>query len=334
MMKKNLLPAIAILATVFAVGTVQAEITARQMKLGIQNPKGHPMEVSAKKLAETIAAKSGNKIKIRVFSGGQLGGDLQTISALQGGVIEMTVLNSGILGAQVKDFEIYDFPFMFENNKEVDAVLDGDFGKNLHAKLEEKGIVGLGYWDLGFRNITNNRRPIKTVEDIAGLKLRVIPNPINIDWVGALGANPVSLAFPEVYTALEQKAIDGQENPVTVIYANKMNEVQKYLTLTRHQYNPQSVIISKKVWDTFSPEEKQIFKDAVTEVTAFQRQLAHEQEEVALQKLKESGMEINALPPEEMAKFREKVAPVVEKYSSTIPETAAALKAELAKLRQ
>ena len=139
MMKKNLLPAIAILATVFAVGTVQAEITARQMKLGIQNPKGHPMEVSAKKLAETIAAKSGNKIKIRVFSGGQLGGDLQTISALQGGVIEMTVLNSGILGAQVKDFEIYDFPFIFENNKEVDAVLDGDFGQERLAVRRARG---------------------------------------------------------------------------------------------------------------------------------------------------------------------------------------------------
>ncbi|MCB1778212.1 MAG: DctP family TRAP transporter solute-binding subunit, partial [Candidatus Competibacteraceae bacterium] len=211
---------------------------------------------------------------------------------------------------------------------------DGDFGKNLHAKLEEKGIIGLGYWELGFRNITNNRRPIKTVDDIAGLKLRVIPNPINIDWVEALGANPVSLAFPEVYTALEQKAIDGQENPVTVIYANKMNEVQKYLTLTHHQYNPQSVIISKKVWDTFSPEEKQLFQDAVAEVTVFQRQLAREQEQVALEKLKESGMEINELPPEEMAKFREKVAPVVEKYSKAIPETAAALQAELAKQRQ
>lgn len=334
MMKKYLLQSIVILVTVFTAGAVQAEITARKIKLGIQNPKGHPMEVSAKKLAELIATKSNDKIKIRVFSGGQLGGDLQTVSALQGGVTEMTVLNSGILGAQVKDFEVYDFPFVFENNKEADAVLDGDFGKNLHAKLEDKGIVGLGYWDLGFRNITNNRRPIKTLEDIAGLKLRVIPNPINIDWVSALGANPVSLAFPEVYTALEQKAIDGQENPITVIYANKMNEVQKYLTLTRHQYNPQSVIISKKVWDTFSPEEKQLFKDAVAEVTLFQRQLSREQEQVALQKLKESGMEINELPPAEMAKFREKVAPVVEKYSSAIPETAAALKAELAKQRQ
>ncbi|MBE2295458.1 MAG: TRAP transporter substrate-binding protein [Phycisphaerales bacterium] len=333
-MKKYLLQSIVILVTVFTAGAVQAEITARKIKLGIQNPKGHPMEVSAKKLAELIATKSNDKIKIRVFSGGQLGGDLQTVSALQGGVTEMTVLNSGILGAQVKDFEVYDFPFVFENNKEADAVLDGDFGKNLHAKLEDKGIVGLGYWDLGFRNITNNRRPIKTLEDIAGLKLRVIPNPINIDWVSALGANPVSLAFPEVYTALEQKAIDGQENPITVIYANKMNEVQKYLTLTRHQYNPQSVIISKKVWDTFSPEEKQLFKDAVAEVTLFQRQLSREQEQVALQKLKESGMEINELPPAEMAKFREKVAPVVEKYSSAIPETAAALKAELAKQRQ
>jgi len=334
MMKSHLLQSMVAVVVALAMGAAQAEIKARNLKLGIQNPKGHPMEVSAQKLAEVVSAKSEGKIKIKVFPGGQLGGDQATVSALQGGVTEMTVLNSGILGAQIKDFEIYDLPFMFESSKEADAVLDGDFGKNLHAKLEPKGIVGLGYWELGFRNITNGRRPIKTVDDIAGLKLRVIPNPINIDWVKALGANPVSLAFPEVYTALEQKAIDGQENPVTVIHANKMNEVQKYLTLTRHQYNPQSVIISKKTWDTFSPEEKKLFAEAVSEVTTFQRQLTREKETVALEELKKSGMEVTELAAAELAKFREKVAPVVDKYAGAIPETAAALKAELAKQRK
>lgn len=333
-MRSTMLQSVVAVIALLAVGTAQAEIKERNLKLGIQNPKGHPMEVSAQKLAEVVGIKSGGKIKIKVFPGGQLGGDQATVSALQGGVTEMTVLNSGILGAQVKDFEIYDLPFMFENSKEADAVLDGDFGKNLHAKLESKNIVGLGYWELGFRNITNGRHAIKTVDDIAGLKLRVIPNPINIEWVKALGANPVSLAFPEVYTALEQKAIDGQENPVTVIHANKMNEVQKYLTLTRHQYNPQPVIISKKVWDGFSPEEKQIFKDAVAEVTIFQRQLTREKETIALEELKKSGMEVTELPAAELTKLREKVAPVVEKYAGAIPETAAALKAELAKQRK
>lgn len=318
-----------------AMNAVQAEIKERGLKLGIQNPKGHPMEVSAQKLAETVAAKSGNKIKIKVFPGGQLGGDLQTVSSLQGGIIDMTVLNSGILGAQVKDFEVYDFPFMFKNSQEADTVVDGAFGKGLHAKLESKCIIGLGYWELGFRNIINGRHPINKVEDIAGLKLRVIPNPINLDWVKALGANPVTLAFPEVYTALEQKAVDGQENPLTVIFANKMNEVQKYLALTRPVYNPQSVIMSKKLWDGLSDEEKKIFTDSVAEVTQFQRKLAREEETKALAGLKKSGREVTELPEAEMAKLREKVAPVVEKYSiGPAGEAATALKAELAKLRQ
>lgn len=321
--------------TVVALGTAHAQVNERTFKLGIQNPKGHPLEVSAQKLAETVAAKSGGKLKVKVFAGGQLGGDAQTVSALQGGTIEMTILNSGILASQVKEFEVYDFPFMFANSKEADTVVDGPFGKNLHAKLEAKNIVGLGYWELGFRNLTNSKRPIQKVEDIAGLKLRVIPNPINLDWVKALGANPVPLAFPELYTAMEQKAVDGQENPVTVINANKFSEVQKYLTLTRHQYNPQSVIVSKKVWDSLSADEKKILGEAVAEVTKFQRQLAREQEAVAIDALKKAGMEIGELPPAEVAKLREKMLPVIEKHSTgATAETVAALKSELAKLRK
>ncbi len=328
---KSMMAAMAVLA----LGSAHAQVNERTFKLGIQNPKGHPMEVSAQKLADTVAAKSGGKMKIKVFSGGQLGGDAQTVSALQGGTIEMTILNSGILAAQVKDFEVYDYPFVFANSKEADTVVDGPFGKNLHAKLEAKNIVGLGYWELGFRNLTNSKRPIQKVEDIAGLKLRVIPNPINLDWVKALGANPVPLAFPELYTAMEQRAVDGQENPVTVINANKFNEVQKYLTLTRHQYNPQSVIISKKVWDGMTAEEKKVINEAVTEVTVFQRKLAREQETVALDALKKAGMEIGELPAAEVARLREKMVPVIEKHSAgATAETVAALKAELAKLRK
>src|SRR5438309_3509961 len=129
---------------------------------------------------------------------------------------------------------------MFANPKEADAVVDGPFGKMMHDKLEAKGIVGLAYWGLGFRTSTNSRRPSNKVDDIAGLKLRVIPNAINVDWVKALGANPTPLPFPEVYAALDQKAIDGQENPATVISANKLYEVQKHIVLSNHQYNPQS----------------------------------------------------------------------------------------------
>lgn len=334
-MRRFVLKSMLAAMTVLALGSAHAQVGERTFKLGIQNPKGHPMEIGASKLAEVVAAKSGGKLKIKVFPGGQLGGDAATVSALQGGTIEMTILNSGILASQVKEFEVYDFPFMFANSKEADTVVDGAFGKNLHAKLEAKGIVGLGYWELGFRNLTNSKRAIQKVEDIAGLKLRVIPNPINLDWVKALGANPVPLAFPELYTAMEQKAVDGQENPVTVINANKFNEVQKHLTLTRHQYNPQSVIVSKKVWDAMSADEKKILNDAVAEVTKFQRQVARDQETVAIEALKKAGMEIGELPPAEVAKLRDKMTPVIEKHSAgATAETVAALKAELAKLRK
>ena len=198
----------------------------KTIKFATQNPKGHPITQGMEKFAEIVAAKSGGKIKVNLFPGGTLGSDQANVSALQGGTLEMASMNSGILSNQVKEFAIYDFPFMFANEKEADAVVDGPFGQKMHANLEPKGLVGLGYYELGFRNITNNRRAINKVEDLAGLKLRVIPNPINVDWVKALGANPTPLPFPEVYGALEQNAIDGQENPVTVIAANKLYEVQ------------------------------------------------------------------------------------------------------------
>src|SRR5438128_2222196 len=213
---KRILASIASLAFVLACALAQAQ----EFKFATQNPKGHPLVTGMEKFAELVAAKSGGKMKIAMFPGGVLGNDQANVSALQGGTLEMVVLNSGILASQAKEFGVYDFPFMFANSKEADAVVDGAFGRMMHAKLEAKGIVGLAYWELGFRSITNSRRPINKVDDIAGLKLRVIPNAINVDWVKALGANPTPLPFPEVYAALAQQAIDGQANPPTVISAN------------------------------------------------------------------------------------------------------------------
>ena len=322
-------------ALAVAGGAMAQDIKERTLKLAQQNPKGHPLVTGAEKFAEIVAAKSGGKIKVQLFPGGVLGGDVQTVSAVQGGTIEMTVLNSGILASQVKDFAIYDFPFLFANAKEADAVVDGPFGQKLHAKLADKGLVGLAYWELGFRQLTNSKRPINKVEDIEGLKLRVIPNPINIDWVKALGANPTPLAFPELYAAMEQKAVDGQENPVSVILANKFAEVQKYLALTNHQYNPQSMIISKKVWDTMSAAEKKIIEDAAQEAAKYERQVSREQAASQLAELKKAGMQVTELPPAEVAKLREKMKPVIEKHSATVGgPVVLELQAELAKLRK
>jgi tripartite ATP-independent transporter DctP family solute receptor len=331
-MKRLILKTIVAAIAVAAFGVASAQ--ERTIKFATQNPKGHPIVMGAEKFAELVQAKSNGKIKVNVFAGGVLGGDAPTASAMQGGTIEMASMNSGILASQVKDFVAFDLPFMFANGKEADAVVDGPFGKKMHAKLEAVGLVGLAYFELGFRNITNSKRPITKVEDIEGLKLRVIPNAINVDWVKALGANPTPLAFPEVYAALEQKAIDGQENPVTVIAANKFYEVQKYLVLTNHQYNPQSVLVSKKFWDTLSVDEKKILSDSAEEASKYERVQAREQADTALDALKKGGMEVTELSPTELAKLRDKMKPVIDKHGAAVAETVKELQAELAKARK
>ena len=325
----------AALAVAFVSASVaQAQVNERMIKFATQNPKGHPITNGMEKFAELVTQKSGGKIKVNMFPGGVLGGDAPNISALQGGTLEMVVMNAGILASQVKDFEVFDFPFMFASPQEADAIVDGPFGKMMLAKLDAKGIHGLAYWELGFRQLTNSRRPITKVEDIAGLKLRVIPNAINVDWVSALGANPTPMAFPEVYAGLEQKAIDGQENPLTVISANKFYEVQKHITLTNHQYNPQAVIISKKFWDGLTNDEKKILQDAATEAAVFQRKNSRDQMSTALETLKKGGMTVSEFSPAEQAKLREKMKPVIDKHGGAIAETVKALQTEIAKVRK
>ncbi|MDD0839910.1 TRAP transporter substrate-binding protein [Curvibacter sp. HBC61] len=335
-MKRFFLKTLIAAVAVSAMGLATAQdIKSRTIKFATQNPKGHPLVTGAEKFAELVSARSGGKLKVNVFAGGVLGGDAQNISALQGGTLEMMVMNSGILANVLKEFSVFDFPFMFANAQEADAVVDGPFGKMMHDRLDAKGIHGLAYWELGFRNITNGKRPINKVEDIAGLKLRVIPNAINVDWVTALGANPTPMAFPEVYGALENKAIDGQENPFTVVEANKLYEVQKHLAVTNHQYNPQSLIISKKFWDTLSADEKKIIADAGVEAAKFQRGVSREQAGAALDSLKKHGMQVTEFNAAELAKFREKLKPVIDKHAAIAGvDVVNALQAELAKLRK
>jgi tripartite ATP-independent transporter DctP family solute receptor len=326
---KTLIAAVAL----SAFGLVQAQ--TRTIKFANQNAKGHPIVLGMEKFAELVEKNSAGRLKVQVFPGGALGSDQANVSALQGGTLEMASMNSGIFASVVKDFEIYDFPFLFGNPKEADAVVDGPFGKSLHAKLADKGMVGLAYYELGFRNLTNSKRPITKVEDIAGLKLRVIPNPINVDWVTALGANPTPLPFPELYAALEQKAVDGQENPVATIRGAKLYEVQKHLALTNHQYNPQSVVISKKFWDTLSDADKKVLQDAANESSKYQREQSRAAQATILEELKKNGMLVTELPPAEVAKLRDKMKPVIAKHSASVGDaTVKAVMAELDKVRK
>ena len=330
-MKRLMIKTLVAAAALAIAGVAAAQ--EKTFKFGLQNPKGHPLEMGAVKFAELVAAKTGGRIKVNVFAGGVLGGDAANVSALQGGTIEVLMLNSGILASQIKDFEVYDFPFMFAGAREADAIVDGPFGQKLHARLADKGIVGLAYTELGFRNITNSRKPINTVDDIAGLKLRVIPNAINVDWVKALGANPTPMAFPEVYAGLEQKAIDGQENPLSVILANKFYEVQKHLAVTNHQYNPQSLIFSKKVWDTLGDADRKALQDAANEASKFQRKTSRDASATTLDALKKAGMQVTELSAAEQEELRTKLKPVIDKHGAAIPATVAELQAELARIR-
>jgi TRAP-type transport system periplasmic protein len=335
-MKRLILKSIVAAVAVAAFGMASAQdIKERTIKFGVAGPETHPAVPGMKKFAEAVTAKSGGKIKVNLFFNSSLGTDQAIVSAIKGGTVEMSVMNSGILASEAKELALFDFPFLFANEKESDAIVDGAVGKKMHALLQEKGLVGLSYWELGYRHMTNSKRPLNTVEDIDGLKLRVIPNPINVDWVKALGANPTPLPFAEVYGALEQKAIDGQENPIAVIAANKFWEVQKYVALTNHQYNPQSVIFSKKVWDTLSPAEKKIIDDSSDEATKFQREQSRAAVAANVELLKKNGMIVTQFSPVEVNKLREKMKPVIAKYTASVGEaTVNEVLAELAKMRK
>jgi len=322
------------LPAMLLVGTASAEIRETTLKFASANNKGHPQVTGMEKFAEIVKDKSGGKIEVKLFPGGVLGGDVQTVSALQGGVVEMLVLNAGILASNVKAFGAVDLPFLFNSGEEADKVMDGPFGKSLSDKLPDTGLVGLAYWELGFRNLTNNRHPVTKLEDIKGLKIRTLQSPIPIELFNSLGANAVPLPYTELYTALETGTVDGQENPAANILNAKFFEVQKYMTVTRHQYNPQIVLISKVFWDKLNDEEKAVLQSAATEARDYQRTVSREVDAKAMAEIKATGMEVSELSPEETQKLRDAVKPLVDKFSGEIgPDTVSLLFKELAAAR-
>jgi tripartite ATP-independent transporter DctP family solute receptor len=332
-MKRLFVKSLLAVAAIATVGMLSAQ--ERTLKFGLSGPEGHPAVPGMKAFAAAVEAKSGGKMKVQLFLNSTLGTDQAIVSSIKGGTVDMAVMNSGILASEAKELAIFDFPFLFANEKESDAIVDGPVGKKMHALLEAKGLIGLSYWELGYRHITNSKRALNKVEDIEGLKLRVIPNPINVAWVKALGANPTPMAFAEVYAGLEQKAIDGQENPVSVIASNKFWEVQKFMAVTNHQYNPQSVIFSKKIWDTLTPAEKKIIDESSDEAAKGQRAASRAAVAANMELLKKNGMTITQFAPAEVAKLREKMKPLITQFSANVGEaTVNEMMAELAKLRK
>ncbi|WP_262270895.1 TRAP transporter substrate-binding protein [Microvirga yunnanensis] len=303
-----------------------ADIKDRTIKIGIGLSADHPQGQSVTKFAEIVSQKSGGKIKVRLFAGGALGNDVTMISALQGGTQEMTIPDTstlvGISG--LKEFGLINLPFLIQSGQEADALLDGPFGQKLMAKLPEKGLIGFGFWENGFRQVTNSRRPITKAEDFAGLKLRVIQNPLFIDTFRELGANAVPMPFTEVYTALETKTIDGQENPLATILASKFYEVQKYAVQSNHIYSVWAFLMSKRFWDRLTPDEQALITDAASEAKDFERKTIRAFELTALDELKSKGVEFSTLSEAEVTKLREKTKAVREKFTVEFGQAGAA----------
>ncbi|MDW5442736.1 TRAP transporter substrate-binding protein [Polaromonas sp. SM01] len=321
--------------SIVATAVSAQDIQERTLKFGHLNNADHPVSFGVKRFAELLASKSGGKLKVQEFPASQLGNELQQQSALQGGVQEMSAPATTSLAGIVKEFGLVDFPFAVSSFAQADALLDGPLGQALIAKLPEKGLVALGYWDLGFRNVTNSKRPITKPEDLDGLKIRVIPNPVFLDTFKAFKANPVPMPFAELYGALEAKAVDGQENPFAVILSNKFFEVNKFVSATNHVYAANIVLVSKKFWDKLSATEKKIMNDAANEARGYQRQVSRAAAQKAVGELQAKGMQYNELSAEQQERMRQIARPVTDKFSASYePAIVKLYNDELARVRK
>jgi tripartite ATP-independent transporter DctP family solute receptor len=312
-----------------------AEYKSRIVRFGYGLSEDSNQGRAVKYFADEMGKLTGGKWKVKGFGAASLGSDPQMQNALIGGAQEIMVGSTATLVGIVSDFGVYDLPFVFANEKEADTILDGPFGQNLMAKLEPKGMVGLTYWENGFRDLTNSKRPVTKMEDMSGIKLRVMQNPVYIDMFKGFGANAVPLAFSELFTALETGAVDGQENPVTTIESSKFYEVQKYLTVSHHVYSPWIVTVSKKWYDSLSADEKVALKKAAIASRDFERKDSREASAKAMGALKQKGMQINTMSDAELARMRATTKPAVDKFAADgHAQVVKDLDAELAKIRK
>lgn len=331
-MKKTILMTLA-LALSATVASAQ-EIQSRMIRFGYGLSENSNQGRAVRFFADEVARLSDGKLKVRGFGDASLGPDVQMQNALVGGAQEMMVGSTATLVGTVKEFALWDAPFLFANVEEADAVLDGPVGQKLMDSLQAKGLVGLVYWENGFRNLTNSRHAIEKAEDLKGIKLRVMQNPVYLQMFNDAGANAVPLPFSELFTAMETGAVDGQENPYTTILSSKFFEVQKYLTVSNHVYSPWILLASKKWWDGLSADEQKILMEAAVSSRDFERKDTRAQAEKALVELKEEGMTISELPEGETAKLREIAGPATKAVIDSIGQPLwDEAQAELAKVR-
>jgi tripartite ATP-independent transporter DctP family solute receptor len=327
--------AAACVAPAFVTPALAQDIKPRLIRFGYGLNEQSNQGRATKVFIDEVDKLSGGKMKVRAFGAASLGSDDQMQKALLGGAQEMMVGSTATLVGITKEMGLWDTPFLFNNAQEADAVLDGPVGTKVKAKLEEKGLVGLVYWENGFRNLTNNKRAVAKLEDLDGIKLRVMQNNVFLDSFKTLGANAIPLPFSELFSALETKAVDGQENPYNTILSSKFYEVQKYLTVTNHVYSPWIVTVSKKFWDGLSPAEKKVLQDAAVKSRDFERKDTRDEAAKALADLKAKGMQINELPASEAARMREKLGTINASIAANVGQDLwNETQAELAKLRK
>ena len=278
-------------------------------------PKGR----AAEKFKQLVEERTKGKVKVEVYPNSQLYKDREEMEALQLGAVQMLAPSlSKFRPMGAPEFELFDLPYIFPDYETVHRVMDGDVGKRMFAKLETKGLHGLAFWDNGFKQMSANR-PLHTVADFKGLKMRIQSSKVLDAQMKALGANPQVMAFSEVYTALQQGVVDGTENPPDNLYTQKMHEVQKHLTVSDHGFLGYAVIVNKKFWEALPADIRATLEQAMKESTVYERSIAKAENDEALKKVRAAKTtEVYILPNEERAKWRAALLPVHKEFESSI----------------
>lgn len=324
MIKKVIISLIALSLTFAFLGQVSGAPYKPEYKMSIVVGPAGPWGESAARFAEAVKKATDGRINIKPYYSGQLFAGKQTNEFLlmKQGVIDFAVGSTINWSTTVKELNIFSLPFFFPNYKALDAVENGEVGKMLYKIIEEKGVVGLGWEENGYRELTNSKRAVKKPEDLEGLKIRVVGSPIFIDTFKAMGANPVSMNWGEALSAFQQGTVDGQENPVvSVIIPNKLWQVHKFVTVWHYAIDPIILSVSKQDWDNFTPEDKEVIKKAAEEVANWQKKAAREGLEGKMETLdimRKNGMDVTVLTPKQGKAFKDKTKLVLEKWTQEI----------------
>ena len=281
------------------------------MIAGATTPDTHPYVLGMNKLGELVKEKTSGAVTLDVFGNSQLGSERDLIEGLQLGSVQMTCVSTAPLSGFTDMFLVFDLPFLFETTEQARAVLDSEVGTEILQSVEAQGLVGLSWFENGFRNVTNSKKPIEKPEDLKGMKIRTMENQMHMAAFQAMGSDPTPMAMGEVFTALQQGTIDGQENPIPIIETNKFDEVQKYCSLTGHLYSPTPVFIAKDYFDALPAEYQTAVQEAALEAAPYEREQNDAQTEAGVQTLQERGMEINT--PEKKA-FQDATASIYDTY--------------------